>query len=175
MNAKKNFKEKIVKGIKSCFKELNLDISNSSQSEGHATINSKIDFGSYEIHIAVSYFVKADIITVILDFSEQLPADRIKDVYDIMNRVNAMLMDIGHFSFCPESGRLLMQTGISVAHGTFDMCQLKDSIARIIAQGDIGYTLISRVALDKMTPDEVWHHFFYHAQYHDDNSNTQLH
>ena len=104
-----------------------------------------------------------------------IPEHRFSDIYDITNRINAVLMDIGHFKLSPKNGKILLCTAVDVANGFLDICQFEESIKRIIGQAEIWYELIDRVAFDNICPDEAWRDC--RCQIHPiaDNENPTLH
>ena len=69
MKSEKIVREKIVKDIHSCFKEMNLEILNVEESKENYIIKSEIDFTSYKMHIVMTYLMKKEIIAVIIEFT----------------------------------------------------------------------------------------------------------
>jgi len=175
MNSKKNFRDKIVKDIQSCFKEINLEIIDVEESRGNYVIKSEVDFTSYKMHIVMTYLIKIEIVAVIIEFTRLIPEYRFNDIYDITNRINTMLMDIGHFKLSPKNGKILLCTGVDVANGFLDICQFEELIKRIIGQGEICYEIIARVAFDNICPDEAWRDCMCQLHYSADNENPTLH
>ena len=102
MNLKKNFKDKIAKDIQSCFQEMNLEILEVKESKGNYVIKSEVDFKSFKMHIVMTYLIKKEIVAVIIEFNSLILEYRFNDIYDITNRINTMLMDIGHLKLSPK-------------------------------------------------------------------------
>ena len=175
MKSEKNFREKIVKDIQSCFQKTNIEILNVEESKENYVIKSEIDFKSFNMHIVMTYLMKKEIIAVIIEFTRLIPGHRFNDIYDISNRINTMLMDIGHFKLSPKSGKILLCTGVDVANGFLDIFQFEESIKRIIGQAEICYEIIDKVAYDNICPDEVWRDCMCQIHYSTDNENPTLH
>lgn len=175
MNSKKNFRDKIVKDIQSCFKEMSLEIIDVEESKGNYVIKSEVDFLSFKMHIVMTYLMKKEIIAVIIEFTSLIPEHRFNAIYDITNRINTMLMDIGHFKLSPKNGKILLCTGVDVANGFLDICQFEELIKRIIGQGEICYEIIARVAFYNICPDEAWRDCMCQLHPIADNENPTLH
>jgi hypothetical protein len=175
MNSKKNFRDKIVKDIQSCFKEMNLEILDVEESRGNYVIKSEVDFLSFKMNIVMTYLIKKEIVAVIIEFTRLIPGHRFNDIYDITNRINTMLMDIGHFKLSPKTGKILLCTGVDVANGFLDICQFEELIKRIIGQAEICYEIITRVAFDNICPEEAWRDCMCQLHYSVDNENPTLH
>ena len=175
MNLKKNFRDKIVKDIQSCFQKINLEILEVKESKGNYVIKSEVDFKSFKMHIIMTYLIKKGIVAVIIEFTRLIPGHRFNDIYDITNRINTMLMDIGHFKLSPKTGKILLCTGVDVANGFLDIFQFEESIKRIIGQAEICYEIIDKVAYDNICPDEVWRDCMCQIHYSTDNENPTLH
>ena len=169
MKSGKNFREKIVKDIQSCFQKMNIEILNVEESKENYVIKSEIDFKSFKMHIIMTYLIKKEIVAVIIEFNSLILEYRFNDIYDIINRINTMLMDIGHFKLSPKNRRILLCTGFNVANGILDICQFEESIKRIIGQGEICYKIIDRVAFDNMSPEDVWQDYMRQLYYCADN------
>ena len=169
MNLKNNFRDKIVKDIQSCFQKINLEILEVKESKGNYVIKSEVDFKSFKMHIIMTYLIKKEIVAVIIEFNSLILEYRFNDIYDIINRINTMLMDIGHFKLSPKNRKILLCTGFNVANGILDICQFEESIKRIIGQGEICYKIIDRVAFDNMSPEEVWQDYMRQLYYCADN------
>jgi hypothetical protein len=165
MNLKKNFRDKIVKDIQSCFQKINLEILEVKESKGNYVIKSEVDFKSFKMHIIMTYLIKKEIVAVIIEFNSLILEYRFNDIYDIINRINTMLMDIGHFKLSPKNRKILLCTGFNVANGNLDICQFEESIKRIIGQGEICYKIIDRVAFDNMSPEDVWQDYMRQLYY----------
>jgi hypothetical protein len=175
MNLKKNFKDKIVKDIQSCFQKINLEILEVKESKGNYVIKSEVDFKSFKMPIIMTYLIKKEIVAVIIEFTSLIPEYRFNDIYDIINRINTMLMDIGHFKLSPKNRKILLCTGFNVATGILDICQFEESIKRIIGQWEICYEIIAKVAFDNISPDEVWRDCMCQLRYSPDNGNPTFH
>lgn len=156
MNLKKNFRDKIVTDIQSCFQKMDLEILEASESKENYVIKSEVDTKSFKMHIIMTYLIKRGIVAVIIEFNSLVLEYRFDDIYDIINRINTMLMDIGHFKLSPKNRKILLCTGFNVSNGILDICQFEESIKRIIGQGRICYEIIDRVAFDNMSPEDVW-------------------
>ena len=169
MNLKNNFRDKIVKDIQSCFQKINLEVLEVKESKGNYVIKSEVDFKSFKMHIIMTYLIKKEILAVIIEFNSLILEYRFNDIYDIINRINTMLMDIGHFKLSPKNRRILLCTGFNVANGILDICQFEESIKRIIGQGAICYKIIDRVAFDNMSPEDVWQDYMRQLYYCADN------
>jgi hypothetical protein len=169
MNLKNNFRDKIVKDIQSCFQKINLEILEVKESKGNYVIKSEVDFKSFKMHIIMTYLIKKEIVAVIIEFNSLILEYRFNDIYDIINRINTMLMDIGHFKLSPKNRKILLCTGFNVANGILDICQFEESIKRIIGQGEICYKIIDRVAFDNMSPEDVWQDYMRQLYYCADN------
>ena len=169
MNLKNNFRDKIVKDIQSCFQKINLEILEVKESKGNYVIKSEVDFKSFKMHIIMTYLIKKEIVAVIIEFNSLILEYRFNDIYDIINRINTMLMDIGHFKLSPKNRKILLCTGFNVANGILDICQFEESIKRIIGQGEICYKIIDRIAFDNMSPEDVWQDYMRQLYYCADN------
>lgn len=156
MNSKNSFREKIVKDIQSCFQKMDLEIVEARESKGNYVIKSEVDFKSFKMHIIMTYLIKKGIVAVIIEFNSLILEYRFDYIYDIINRINTMLMDIGHFKLSPKNRKILLCTGFNVSNGILDICQFEESIKRIIGQGEICYEIIDRVAFDNLSPEDVW-------------------
>ena len=175
MKTNENIGDSIVTSIKTCLENTGLDILSMSKSKGCYVIRSEVDLGYLKIQIKVIYGVEDKMVTVELEFPDRLPTKRFGEIYDIINRINAVLMDIGHFSFYPKTGKLFLRTGNDVADGSLNSRQFEESICRFIGQGEIGYHLISQVAFDNILTDEAWRDFIYQAQTSISNEIPTLH
>ena len=175
MKTNENIGDSIVTSIKTCLTNTGLDISSMSKSNGCYVIRSEVDLGYLKIQIKVIYGVEDKMVTAELEFPGRLPTKRFGEIYDIINRINAVLMDIGHFSFCAKSKKLFLRTGNDVADGSLNSRQFEESICRFIGQGEIGYHLISQVAFDNICTDEAWHDFFCQIQDSAGNENPTIH
>ena len=165
MKSEKYFREKIVKDIQSCFQKMNIEILNVEENKENYVIKSEINFKSFNMHIVMTYLMKKEIIAVIIEFTRLIPGHRFNDIYDITNRINTMLMDIGHFKLSPKTGKILLCTGVDVANGFLDICQFEELIKRIIGQAEICYEIITRVAFDKICPEEAWRDCLFQLNY----------
>ena len=103
MNLKKNFRDKIVTDIQSCFQKMDLEILEASESKENYVIKSEVDTKSFKMHIIMTYLIKRGIVAVIIEFNSLVLEYRFDDIYDIINRINTMLMDIGHFKLSPKN------------------------------------------------------------------------
>ena len=175
MKTNKNLSDNIVNDIKACLENAGLDILKMTKKRGCYVLQTEVDFGYLKIQLDVAYCDKEKIVTAELEFPRRLPTKRFGEIYDLINRINALPMDIGHFSFCPKSGKLFLRTGIDVADGSFNIRQFEKSVYRIIGQGEISYDLISQVAFDNICTDDAWRDFIYQVQNSDDNENPTLH
>jgi hypothetical protein len=175
MKSEKTLREKIVNDIQSCFKEMNLEVLDVSESKGNYVIKSEIDFKSFRMHIVMTYLMKKEIIAVIIEFTSLVPKHRFKEIYDLNNRINTMLMDIGHIKLSPKNGKILMCTGVDVANGCLDILQFEESIKRIIGQAEICYEIIDKVAFDNICTDKVWRDCMCQIQNSTDDENPTLH
>jgi hypothetical protein len=146
-----------------------------SKSKGCYVIRSEVYLEYLKIQLDVNYYVKEKMVTAVLEFPGRVPTERFGEIYDIINRINAVLMDIGHFSFYPKTGKLFLRAGNDVADGSLNSRQFEESICRFIGQGEIGYHLISQVAFDNICTDEAWHDFFCQVQGSAGNENPTLH
>ena len=175
MKTNKNLSDNIVNDIKACLRNKGLDILDMSKSKGCSVIQSEVDLKYLKIQLDVTYYVEEKMVTAVLEFARRLPTKKFAEIYDIINRINALPMDIGHFNFCPKSGKLFLRTGIDVADGSLNIRQFEKSIYRIIGQGEIIYDLISQVAFDNICTDEAWRDFIYQAQTSISNEIPTLH
>jgi len=175
MKTNKNLSDNIVNDIKACLKNTGLDILDTSKSKGCSVIQLEVDLKYLKIQLDVAYCDEEKIVTAELEFPRRLPTKRFGEIYDLINRINALPMDIGHFSFCPKSGKLFLRSGIDVADGSLNIHQFEKSIYRIIGQGEISYDLISQVAFDNICTNEAWRDFIYQVQNSADNENPTLH
>jgi hypothetical protein len=175
MKTNKNLSDNIVNDIKVCLQHMDLEILNMTKIKGRNEIKTEVDLGYLKIQLDVTYGVEEKIVTAVLEFTRRLPTKRFDEIYDLINRVNALFMDIGHFSFCPKSGKLFLRTGIDVADGSLNVSQFEKSIYRIIGQGEISYYLICRVAFDNICADEAWRDFICQIQNSASNENPTLH
>jgi hypothetical protein len=156
MNSKNSFREKIVKDIQSCFQKMNLEILYVGENKGNYVIKSEVDFISSKVLIIITYLIEEEIIAAIIESPSLIPQYRFDDIYDIINRINTMLMDIGHFKLSPKNGKILLCTGVNIANGILDICQFEESIKRLIGQLAICQEIIDRVAFDNLSPEDVW-------------------
>ena len=175
MNSKKKIEDIIIKDIQSCFQKMNLEILDVRESKENYVIESEVDFKLYKINIVMTYLIKKEIIAVIIEFTSLIPENKFNDIYDITNRINTLMMDIGHFKLSPKNGNILMCTGVDVANGFLDICQFEESIKRIIGQAEMCYELIDRVAFDNICAEEVWRDCMWQIQYSADHGNPTLH
>ena len=156
MNLKKNFRDKIVTDIQSCFQKMDLEILEASESKENYVIKSEVDTKSFKMHIIMTYLIKRGIVAVIIEFNSLVLEYRFDDIYDIINRINTMLMDIGHFKLSPKNRKILWCTGFNVSNGILDIYQFEESIKRLIGQLAISQEIIDRVAFDNLSPKDVW-------------------
>ena len=125
--------------------------------------------------IQITYLIEEEIIAAIIESPSLIPQYRFDDIYDIINRINTILMDIGHFKLSPKKRKILLCTAVDVANGFLDICQLEESIKRIIGQWAICYEIIDRVAFNNLSPEEVWQDCLPHLQYSADNKIPTFH
>ena len=175
MKTNENIGDSIVTSIKTCLTNTGLDILSMSKSKGCYVIRSEVDLGYLKIQLEVAYGFKEKIVTAVLEFARWLPTKRFYEIYDLINRINALLMDIGHFSFCPKSGKLFLRTGIDATDGSLNIRLFEKSIYRIIGQGEISYDLISQVAFDNICTNDAWCDFINQVQNSAGNENPTLH
>ena len=153
---------------------MNLEILDVEESKGNYVIKSEVDFKSFKMCIVITYLIEKEIVAVIIEFTRLIPGHRFNDIYDITNRINTMLMDIGHFKLSPKTGKILLCTSVDVVKGFLDICQFEELINRIIGQGEICYEIITRVAFDKNCPEKAWPYCMFQHQNSVDNENPKL-
>jgi len=159
MKRQSNDRSQILESMKSCFQELELSISDEDDGEDAYVISSEIDFDLFFTRIHAAFFSKHDIIEIEINFLPPVNEGKLEKVYDLINRINTRMMDIGTFSIYPMGNTPSLRTAIYVPDKRFDSEQFKETLKRLITQGSHFHELIGRANLENVTAEEIFDDF----------------
>jgi len=159
MNKQNCSKSQIMQEMKSCFEELDLRIENEDDSEDVSVVTSEIDFELFSTHIHAALFPKHNIIEIEINFLPPVNQDKLEKVYDLINRINTTIMDIGTFSIYPMGNAPSLRTAVYVPDKRFDSEQFKETLKRLISQGSHFYELIGRANPEDTSVEEILNDF----------------
>ena len=146
MKTKSNGKNEILEGMKSSIEGLGLQVLEEKDGEEVSRVLSEVDLDAFKMDVNAVFFKKQDIVAI---------ENRLPKIYDVLNRINRELMDIGTFSVCPPAGLILLRAAIPVPGKCLNEDQLQQSLMRLLWQGDKLYGLIARVDLGDLSPEEI--------------------
>ena len=155
MKTKSNGKNEILEGMKSSIEALGLQVLEEKDGEETSRVLSEVDLDAFKMDIRAVFFKKQGIVGIEISFSHAVHENRLPKIYDVLNRINRELMDIGTFSVCPPAGLILLRAAIPVPGKCLNEDQLQQSLMRLLWQGDKLYGLIARVDLEDLSPGEV--------------------
>jgi len=138
----------ILNKIISCLQDMNLPVKTEAEEEDHVTVYSENSLGIIKMNIQTTYFKKHNVLGICIRFSHGSPEERISYLYEAINHMNSMLMDIGSFCIHPVSGEIFIRTGFSVSGGCIDKKQFIRTLGRLICQGCRCFYPIARAVVE---------------------------
>jgi hypothetical protein len=148
-------KREILENIKSCIRELNLPILGEEQEGETVSIFSKVELEMFSMNIEAKHFAEQEIIVIDIEFSHAVHQEKLEKIYDLLNRINNRLMDIGTFSVWPPTGEISVRAGIHVPGQILNSEQFRKSLERLLDHGFACYGLIVRADVTNASPGEV--------------------
>lgn len=159
MNNQKNNKNNVIEIMKSCVQSLDLPILDETNKDGVLGIYSEVEFEFFSILILTYLPVDQDIIKINTVFTPSIHKDNLDKIRDLLNRLNTQLMDIGTLTVC-NGGVVSFRTAIPLTGDNFAVDQFRESLKRLIVQGNGMYGLILSADLDDASPNEIVRDFF---------------
>lgn len=155
MKRKSKEKREILENIKSCIRELNLPILREEQEGETASIFSKVELEMFSMSIEVKHFAEQESVGIDIEFSHAVHQENLDKIYDLINRINDRLMDIGTFSLWPPTGEVSVRGGIHAPGQNLNSKQFRRSLERLLGHAIPCYGLIVGVDVTDASPEEV--------------------
>jgi len=157
-------KRKILENIRSCIREINLPILREEKEGETASIFSKVELEMFSMSIEVKHFAEQESVGINIEFSHAVHQENLDKIYDLINRINNRLMDIGTFSVWPPTGEISVRAGIHVPGQNLKAEQFRKALKRLLDHGFACYRLIVRADVTAASPKEVVDDFIRHVE-----------
>jgi hypothetical protein len=165
----------LLKNIKSCLDELHLKIMSEDIDQDSGRI--KVGVETDEISMLMELFFRHEpkIIDISISADALFNTDCMLGICQVLNLLNAQLMNIGHFSINQETGHIKIQTSLDLSSQSYNRHQMLATIKDIIDCGRYHFSLLQPMSKEDRCPMKAFPDYF--MQNEDDriNENNTIH
>ena len=165
----------IQKIIKSCLNVLDLQVIEEVVEQDMASITTGIVDDDISLFINLNFQPTTNLLNIKVCSSRLFDSECLLVACQILNLLNAQLMDIGHFSVNRSNGDAMLQTSVNLSSQKYDREQILATIKRIIKCGYKNFKSLQPMAEDERCSLEAFRDYFIHNEENQDNEKKTIH